>query len=193
MTLFDADFSWHNAPPSVLFEDNDVTVVTGLETDFWRQTFYGFWRDNGHFLSKSVAGDFSVEVTVQGEYEALYDQAGLMIRLSESHWIKAGIEFTDGQTHLSVVITNDQSDWSLLAVPFDRDGIRIRLTRHAEAIRIQYLNVLDNGWKPVRLGYFPATGTVDVGIMCCSPKREGFKARFKDFHLGAPIGKDLHD
>lgn len=193
MSLRDAEFSWGVAPASFAFADDVLEVVTADQTDFWRETFYGFWRDNGHFLSRPVAGDFSVEVTVQGDYAALYDQAGLMIRLSESHWIKTGIELTDGHMYFSVVVTNDTSDWSLLEVPIAPEGIRIRLTRHAEAIRVQYFNVTDQSWRPVRLAYFPISASVDVGVMCCSPQRAGFTARFKDFVLGPPIARDLHD
>ena len=193
MSLTDAEFSWGVAPASFAFADDVLEVVTADQTDFWRETFYGFWRDNGHFLSRPVEGDFSVEVTVQGDYKELYDQAGLMIRLSESHWIKTGIELTDGHMYFSVVVTNDTSDWSLVEVPIAPEGIRIRLTRHAEAIRVQYFNVIDQSWRPVRLAYFPISASVDVGVMCCSPQRAGFKARFLDFVLGPPIARDLHD
>lgn len=187
------DLTWLNEPPHHAIKDGVLEVTTGEKTDFWRETFYDFWRDDGHFLSKSVEGDFSAEVTVQGDYEVLYDQAGLMMRLSPSHWIKAGVEFTDGKSYFSVVVTNDASDWSLVEVPINPDGIRIRMTRHAEAIRVQYLDGRDNHWKPVRLAYFPPTQTVNVGVMCCSPQRQGFKARFKDLQIGPPIARDLHD
>ena len=184
--------TWHNAPPKHSFEGSSLHVETGKETDFWRETFYGFWRDSGHFLYAPVAGDFTAEVTVEGRYEVLYDQAGLMIRLSESHWIKAGIEFTDGVMYFSTVVTNGASDWSLIRIPA-AEKVRIRLTRHHEAIRVQYLDVTDNSWKPARLAYFPATASVDVGVMCCSPQREGFKVTFSDYKVGPPISRDLHD
>lgn len=193
MTIRLQDMTWLNEPPHHAIEEGVLDVTTGDKTDFWRETFYGFWRDDGHFLSAPVEGDFSAEVTVEGNYDTLYDQAGLMIRLGESQWIKAGIEYTDGKSYFSVVVTNDTSDWSLVEVPIDPDGIRIRLTRHGEAIRVQYLNAQDNSWKPVRLAYFPTSRTADVGVMCCSPQRAGFKARFKDWRIGAPIARDLHD
>ncbi|MDX8510707.1 DUF1349 domain-containing protein [Mesorhizobium captivum] len=184
--------TWLNPPPYHVFGDGTLHVRTGKETDFWRQTFYGFRRDNGHFLYRPVAGDFSAEVTIKGEYEALYDQAGLMLHLSETHWIKAGVEYTDGLAYFSVVVTNDRSDWSLVAIPADPNGVRIRLTRHAEAIRIQYRDGTDGHWKPVRLAYFPTSRSVDVGMMCCSPQREGFEVTFSDFVVGPPISRDLH-
>jgi len=193
MNAFGMELNWYNEPPDHRFEDGVLQVVTGDRTDFWRETFYGFWRDDGHFLHRAVEGDFSAEVTVQGQYEVLYDQAGLMIRLGESHWIKTGIEFTDGRMFFSVVVTNDASDWSLVEVPIDPDGIRIRLTRHHEAIRVQYFNTREQAWTPVRLAYFPPTKSVDVGVICCSPERAGFTVRFRDFTIGPPIARQLHD
>ena len=193
LKAFGLDLEWQNEPPSYTFLDGELEVVTGDKTDYWRKTYYDFLRDDGHFLSQSVEGDFSAEVTVQGTYEVLYDQAGLMIRLSESHWVKTGVEFTDGRMFFSVVVTNDTSDWSLLEVPIDPNGIRIRLTRHMEAIRVQYFNTRDRKWAPVRLAYLPPTARAQVGLMCCSPQRGGFKARFRDLVIGKPIGRNLHD
>lgn len=193
MTSANEDLTWLNPPPHHAFGDGAVHVRTGKETDFCRETFYGFWRDNGHFLYRPVEGDFSAEVTVKGDYQVLYDQAGLMLRLSETHWIKAGIEYTDGLAYFSVVVTNDTSDWSLVSIPNDPNGVRIRLTRHAEAIRIQYLDSTDGHWKPVRLAYFPISRSVDVGMMCCSPQREGFEVTFSGFTVGPPISRQLHD
>ncbi|CDX26583.1 Regulation of enolase protein 1 [Mesorhizobium sp. ORS 3324] len=188
-----AGMAWLNPPPHHAFGDGTLHVRTGKETDFWRETFYGFRRDNGHFLYRPIAGDFSAEVTVRGEYKVLYDQAGLMLRLNETHWIKAGIEYTDGLAYFSVVVTNDTSDWSLVGICADPNGVRIRLTRHAEAIRVQYLDAADGHWKPVRLAYFPVSRSVDVGMMCCSPQREGFEVTFSDFAIGPPIARELHD
>ncbi len=169
-----------------------MNVRTGLATDFWRETFYGFRRDNGHFLFQRVESDFSAEVTIQGQYEMLYDQARLMLQLSETHWIKAGIEYSDGLPCISVVITNTHSDWSLMRLPADEGAIRIRLTRHHEALRVQVQNPTRLNWLPVRLGYLPPTSVADVGLMCCSPERAGFQVTFSDFTLGPAISRDLH-
>jgi uncharacterized protein len=184
---------WLNPPARHVFDGNEVHVATGNGTDFWRETFYGFWRDNGHFLYKYVDGDFTAEVTVKGKFDVLYDQAGLMMRLSETHWIKASIEFTDGQMYFSVVVTNDASDWSLVNIPIGEDGTSIRLTRHGEAVRVQYLDVSDQRWKPTRLAYFPPSKSVAIGLMCCSPEREGFEVTFRDFKVYPPISRNLHD
>ena len=110
------------------------------KTDFWRETFYGFIRDSGHAYLRGVSGDFTASATVLGDYEALYDQAGLFLRLDEKHWIKAGIEYTDGLMHFSVVVTNGVSDWSVIPLPEagPKDEVAVRLTRHGDAVRVQF-------------------------------------------------------
>ncbi|MBZ9935560.1 DUF1349 domain-containing protein [Mesorhizobium sp. BR1-1-16] len=190
----DADaYRWLNPPQYCEFRDGDLFVRTADRTDFWRGTFYGFWHDNGHFFHRSVEGDFTAKVTIDGRYDTLYDQAGLMVRLSETHWIKAGIEFTDGALHFSVVVTNDQSDWSMLKIVPPTHGLRLRMTRHGEAIRVQYLDAEDGHWKMARLAYLPRSSSIDVGMMCCSPQRPGFEVTFHDFKLGPAIARDLHE
>jgi uncharacterized protein len=183
--------TWLNPPPESLQAGDRLTVTTGERTDFWRKTHYGFIRDTGHFLHHPVDGDFTAEVTVEGRYEALYDQAGLMLRIGETQWVKAGIEYTDGQPFFSTVITNDRSDWSIVALPFPADRIRLRLTRHADAIRVQVQRP-DGGWTMTRLGYL-APGPAQVGVMTCSPERAGFTVTFRDYTCGPAIDRALHD
>jgi regulation of enolase protein 1 (concanavalin A-like superfamily) len=84
---------WLNEPPFWRDEDGVLSVVTGDRTDFWRETHYGFIRDDGHFRYETVPGDFTAEIAFGGDYRALYDQAGLMLRADERNWLKAGIEF----------------------------------------------------------------------------------------------------
>lgn len=185
--------TWLNAPESAFLTSEGLTVVTANETDFWRGTFYGFWRDSGHFHHKTVSGDFTAEVTITGKFDTLYDQAGLMLRLSETHWLKAGIEYTDGQMHFSVVVTNDNSDWSQMPLEASGGRIRLRLTRHAEAIRVQYEDPASKKWKAARLAYLPKSESIELGIMCCSPQRQGFEVTFSDFTVTGPQRRDLHD
>jgi regulation of enolase protein 1 (concanavalin A-like superfamily) len=52
-----------------------------------------------------------MQVRVRANYDALYDQAGIMVRIDERNWVKAGIEKSDGKCQLSSVLTVDQSDW----------------------------------------------------------------------------------
>ncbi|WP_412753705.1 DUF1349 domain-containing protein [Krasilnikovia sp. M28-CT-15] len=182
---------WLNEPPQWSVEGDTVRAVTAADTDFWRNTFYGFIHDNGHFYHRDVSGDFTAEVTVHGRYDTLYDQSGLMLRVDERNWLKTGIEYTDGTTHVSTVITREFSDWSMVPWPDYAGSLRIRLTRHDTALRVQCATD-DGGWRLLRLGYLDLPESVQVGVMCCSPQRAGFGASFTGFTVTEPISRELH-
>jgi hypothetical protein len=114
-----------------------------------------------------------------------------MIRLDSANWIKTGVEYTDGLPHFSAVVTRDFSDWSVL--PADSTGpVWLRLTKLGGAIRIQY-SVDGLSFPMLRLAYFPQAGRTLIGLMCCSPEREGFAVEFSQFRISEPITKSLHE
>jgi uncharacterized protein len=178
---------WLNEPPHWTLEGDDLEtgileIVTGLETDFWRVTHYGFTRDNGHAYLERAADDFVARVKFSGEYEELYDQAGLMIRLDENNWIKTGIELEAGKLCLSAVVTREFSDWSVIPIKTRPEAVWLRLERTGDAVRVDY--ALDGEhYEMLRLAYFPPSVPVSIGPMACSPKRAGFKAQFTNFKL----------
>jgi len=175
-------FTWLNPPSRWRRDGEDLIVTTDDHTDFWRKTEYGFIRDNGHFAHRTIVGDFSVELTFVGEYQALYDQAGLMIRLDAERWIKTGIEFTDETMNFSTVVTDDTSDWSLIPLNGSphRAVIRARLVRKGATVTTAFQRE-NGGWQTARVAGFPDVQECHVGVMCCSPQRAGFEVRFSDF------------
>jgi regulation of enolase protein 1 (concanavalin A-like superfamily) len=187
------DMNWFNPPAKAEMRDGRLQVLSSQQTDFWQGTYYGFHRDNGHFLHRPRGGDFTAEVTFIGHYEELYDQAGLMIRADATHWMKCGIEYTDGAKHFSVVVTNGNSDWSAFRLDHDFDRISVRVTRNGDALFIQYRTDRMTEWRMARLAYFdPAFEEVLVGPAFCSPQREGFEAEFLDFSLTDPVSREIH-
>jgi hypothetical protein len=129
---------------------------------------------------------------VQGEYEKLYDQAGIMVRIDERAWVKAGIEHSDGQPLLSSVLTIGQSDWATGMYGGDAADFRLRVTVRSGVLRLQ-VSADAQTWHLVRLSPFPNAPSYLVGPMCCSPQRAGLRVAFSDLRVGAPIDKDLHD
>jgi regulation of enolase protein 1 (concanavalin A-like superfamily) len=192
IAMFDR-YRWANEPPSWRVEDGMLHLTTGDRTDFWQHTFYGFRRDNGHAFLEAVSGDFTASAIVNGAYEQLYDQAGLMLMIDERNWVKTGIEYTDGMMHFSVVVTREGlSDWSVIPLPnaAPQDDVHVRLTRHGEAVRVQYA-IGERQWQMARLAPFPDR-EAEVGVMACSPERSGFQATFRDIAVGPPIARKLH-
>jgi len=188
--------SWLNQPKEWHLEGGALggvlEVVTDHKTDFWRETHYGFIRDSGHFYHCETSGDFTAELRVRARYDELYDQAGIMVRLDHAHWVKAGIEMSDGSSLLSSVLTVGQSDWATGAYNHDPTDFWIRATVAAGVLRLQ---VSPDGktWPLVRLSPFPRAPAYAVGPVCCTPERSGLQVRFSNFRVGAPSGKGLHD
>ncbi len=175
---------WHQEPPRWNVEDNEINVLTGAKTDFWRKTHYGFIRDNGHFYFQEIEGDFVAEVKISGQYESLYDQAGLMVRVDESNWIKCGIEFVAGVQQASVGVTRDFSDWSVTALPENPASIWLKVTRRKEALEVHY-SLDGRNFVMLRMTYLTLNEAVQVGLMGASPDGDGFAVTFKDFKISS--------
>ncbi len=171
---------WYNEPQSWTAQDDRVTVTSDPKTDFWRKTHYGFVRDNGHFYFQQITGDFVADVKFGGVYNALYDQAGLMVRVDEANWIKCGIESVDGIQHVSAVVTRDYSDWSIVPLPQNPPSIWLRVTRQGSAVEVHYS--LDGAdYTLVRTAHFSSAEVAQVGLMCASPEGDGFTVTFEGF------------
>ncbi|MFS2174360.1 DUF1349 domain-containing protein [Rhizobium pisi] len=186
------DGTWLNEPANWRADETGLTMTTGEKTDFWRETYYGFTRDSGHFLAFPTADSFTAQIRIQGEFRTLYDQAGLMVRIDEKRWVKTGVEFTDGEPFLSTVVTDGKSDWSV-AQPFkELEDFRIRVTVADGAMRIQASRD-GSFWPLLRLAPFPAAERYEVGPAACTPERSGLRVRFSEFSIGAAIATGLHD
>lgn len=182
---------WLNPPEDWTLNGSGLTVSTTAKSDFWRNTFYGFCRDSGHFWHSQVNGNFTAKAVFEGEYRHLYDQAGMMLRLDGRNWIKLGIEHSDGHPNFSIVVTRENSDWSVVPQPTVSGMQTVRLTRLGAAV-IAHFKRADGEWQLLRVADFPADEAVDIGFMACSPERAGFRARFCEFSISEPVDKPLH-
>ena len=173
---------WYNEPPACTVEEDKISVTSGGKTDFWRETHYGFIRDNGHFFYQEITGDFIIEVKVTGKYQDLYDQAGIMVRLDEFNWLKCGIEFVEGVQQISAVVTREYSDWSVVPAPQNPTSIWLRLTRRGTAVEIHY-SFDGEEYTLLRLAYLTPAQTVNAGVMCASPEGNGFPIIFEKIKI----------
>jgi regulation of enolase protein 1 (concanavalin A-like superfamily) len=174
--------TWFNEPASVSYPEGGVVARAKPKTDFWRKTYYGYVTDNGHFFHLPVSGEFTFEARVIGKYASLYDQAGLMVRLDEKHWMKCGSEFFEQRRWASVVFTHDFSDWSTLDDLSQSGPVWWRVARKKDSIEAQCSSD-GKTFLTVRQGYFPAAVEVQVGVMCAAPEGAGFEAAFDNLKL----------
>ncbi|GAB5342905.1 DUF1349 domain-containing protein [Pseudomonas fluorescens] len=184
---------WLNKPHYCqAFSDGTLEVVTDSQTDFWRKTHYGFIRDSGHFLGFATSASFTAQVRVNADFRELYDQAGIMVRLNEETWLKAGIEYNDGMPMISSVLTHGTSDWAPSCFSGDPTDFWLRVTVSDGVLRLQY-STDGMTWPLLRLAPFPVAQSYTVGPMCCTPQRQGLRVRFSEWSLSQPLGRDLHD
>ncbi|MBX7171515.1 MAG: DUF1349 domain-containing protein [Pyrinomonadaceae bacterium] len=173
---------WFNEPKIWSFENGVLRVEVDSGTDFWRITHYDFIRDNGHSYYQKQDGDFTAKVRIRGNYQELYDQGGLMIRIDEKNWIKTGIEFVNGVQNLSAVVTRDFSDWSVVQRNDNPPEVWFKILRKNDFVEISYS--FDNkDFAMLRLAYFPPNVPVQIGIMCAAPDGKGFPIDFDNFSV----------
>lgn len=178
--------TWLNPPPSAEITGDDLVVSTGDRTDFWRTTGYGFVHDDGHALLMDLPNGAAVEVTFIADFDTLYDQAGVMVRVDEHTWIKAGAEVSDGVIQLGAVVTRNESDWSAAPVPeWAGKPVSMRVSRAGDAVTIR-ARCQEEPWRFVRLAPLASQLTAAAGPFCCSPQRAGLSVRFTRFDIGEP-------
>jgi len=173
---------WFNEPASSRIAGNQLLVTTKPKTDFWRKTFYEYVTDNGHMFFLAVSGDFTFECRVAGKYAASYDQAGLMVRIDSSNWLKCGLELVDGIGHASVVVTREYSDWSTVRGITTKEPLTWRMVRKGSSLEVLY-SLDGKNFTSTRLGYLALQASVDTGIMCASPEGGGFECTFDEIRL----------
>lgn len=179
-TELNSKLKWHCEPSNWKIENKRLTIDVDPETDFWQKTHYGFQVDNGHFLFSDVEGDFILETHAQCNFKHQYDQAGLMVRVSEECWVKASVEFEPEESNkLGAVVTNHgYSDWSTQDVEDSFTKFKLRIIRNGSTYIVQYFDTKLNEWIQIRMFHLFDQQTVSVGIYCCSPKEAGFSAHF---------------
>ncbi|WP_416405349.1 DUF1349 domain-containing protein [Arthrobacter sp. LFS091] len=182
---------WTNQPGAVVELEGDLLVTAAEGSDAWRITSYGFIHDTEHALLAPFPQDSAMEVEFTAAFSQQFDQAGIFVRISPEHWIKAGVEYADGAAQLGAVVTDRFSDWSLAPVPDWNGGrIRIRVSRAGDALTIRA--AAEGGeLQLVRVVPLEPTLTAQAGPFACSPTRDGLTVPFHTWRSSPPDGQ-LH-
>ncbi|MET8520250.1 DUF1349 domain-containing protein [Nocardioides sp. NPDC004968] len=169
---------WTHPPVAAVARGSDLLVTAAEGSDAWRTTSYGFVHDSEHALLAPFAQDTAVEVEFTAAFSQQFDQAGIFVRVSETHWVKAGVEYADGRPQLGAVVTDGRSDWSLAAVPDWRDRkVLMRVSRSGDALTIRA--AVDGGpLQLVRLVPFAPDLVAEAGPFTCAPTRAGLTITF---------------
>jgi uncharacterized protein len=178
---------WYNEPPNWEHQEDLIVVTSGAKTDFWRRVDCGYIRDNGNFYYQEVKGDFTARVKIINQYENIYGQAGLMIRVDERTWFKSSIEFVEGMHFVSTVLTNEQSEWTVVPLLDKLPSLWLCLQRRGSSIEVQY-SIDGESYTTLTTAYLTEKETVQVGLVCASPENEGCQITFQNFQIEAMKG-----
>lgn len=183
---------WFYEPKESTVTEDSVTIITEPGTDYWQRTYYGFRNDNGHIFYQPVEDTyFTFSFKVTFDSSAMYDQCGVAIYQDSDNWFKSGIEYHSPESGwLGSVVTNEgYSDWATTEVDASINTIWYRLSRRDSDFLLECS--LDNvTYEQMRMFHLKqGSGSVNLGVMACSPTDGSFKAVFSDFKMEECIWK----
>jgi regulation of enolase protein 1 (concanavalin A-like superfamily) len=184
---------WHCEPPRWATDPDGrcLRVEPAAATDFWQRTHYGFQADNGHFLYTPLSGDFVLTVHVRFRPVHQYDQAGVLVRVSPSCWLKASVEYEpSGPSRLGAVVTNfGYSDWSTQGFAAGAGAVWLRVRREGDDYIVDASSD-GQAWEQLRLAHLHEGrgAAVACGVYARSPRGAGFVAEFGD--LAIDLGRE---
>lgn len=186
MKLNPNEMKWTRAPKNYTVSDDRVEIITEPHTDLWQRTYYHFRNDNAPvFQIETDERYFSFTVKTEFDSKVRFDQSGIVIYLDSDNWLKASIEYEDGQIQRlgSVVTNNGYSDWATVDVDASIKSIWFRLSRREDDFCIE--NSSDGViFKQMRICHmFHAKETIRFGIYACSPEDSSFQATFTNMEL----------
>ena len=174
---------WLNPPVNTVEVNSQLKVTTVHESDFWRNTSYGFVHDSGHALLTDFPAHSSMEVTFILDYSGQFDQAGIIVYGDSHHWIKAGVESADGFPQVGAVVTSINSDWSLAPVPtWMGKQVTVRASRTNDALTIRARCGEDD--QLIRLAPIDASLPMSAGPHCASPVSRSLEITFTHWTHG---------
>lgn len=187
---------WTTEPAHVDERGGDLHVTAVEGSDAWRVTSYGFVHDTEHALLAPFPQETAMEVEFTAAFSEQFDQAGIFVRASDQHWVKAGVEYADGACQLGAVVTDGVSDWSLAPVS-DWVGkrLRVRVSRSGNALTVR-AGVVDGAdgagatgaaeLQLVRVIPLDPELEVEAGPLVCAPTRPGLTVPFHSWQLVEP-------
>ena len=191
---------WINQAKTFEITTQLVKITTEPNTDLWQRSYYGFRHDNAPALLIESGNNFTFTVRVTFEYQARFDQCGLIIYLDSENWFKASIEYENEViSRLGSIVTNyGYSDWATTDIS-TTNSMWYRLSRRGADFLIESS---ENGiaFKQMRIFHLHSLGETSsemgklnppvqpvfplkYGLYACSPMNSSFEAKFNNFRL----------
>ncbi len=186
MKINPREMEWLREPIKNTVTEDRVEIITQPFTDLWQRTYYHFRNDNAPALQmKTKEKYFSFSVKTDFDTKVRYDQSGIIMYLDSDNWLKASVEYENGEIQRlgSVVTNNGYSDWSSVDIDASIKSIWFRLSRRDDDFCIE--NSFDGvNYKQMRVCHmFNVKDEIPFGIYACSAEDSSFKATFTSMEL----------
>lgn len=106
-----------------------------------------------------------------------------MIYLDNSHWVKCGIEYCDGQSLLSVVVCNVFSDWSTQPWPTCSARLRVHKVLQSSSVVIEAAPIGSDDFRFIRIAHLSSLA-VHKGNELTDLERNGSGDEEMDWRMG---------
>ena len=180
------EMQWIRAPKQYAITEDRVEMTTEPHTDLWQRTYYHFRNDNAPVLQLETAEEyFSFVFRTAFDTKVRYDQSGLVMYLDSENWLKASVEYENGEIQrLGTVVTNNgYSDWASTDIDASIKAMWFRLSRREQDFCVE--NSEDGAhFRQMRICHmFNAERTIRFGVYACSAEDSSFSATFTDMEL----------
>lgn len=177
--------TWTHPPVAAEPDDGGSLRVTAAETsDAWRTTSYGFVHDSEHGLVAPFAVGEAMEVVFDVDFSGQFDQAGIFLVADAEHWVKAGVEVTEGAPQVGAVVTHTMSDWSVAPMPgWAGRSVRVRVSRGPDSITVR-AGVDGEPLALVRVAPWPGELDSSAGPLVAAPSRAGLVVTLRGWWRG---------
>jgi len=109
-----------------------------------------------------------------------------MVRFSEEEWLKASIEYEEGEPcKLGAVVTRaGYSDWSTEDLPTSKAlSYSLRLRCNGGDVLVDYRGNAATEWRTIRMAHLCGPQTALTGFYACSPKGAGFRVELESLTI----------
>lgn len=169
-------FEWLNEPANLNYNEAGMEILTAPQTDFWQHKQHHISKDNGHFFYCRQDGNFSSVVHWSFKDSGGFRQCGLMLRLDDRNWIKAGLMSADSdQPQIGTVVTaGGYSDWATTSTPEISNEIWFKVKR-LNGDYLLFYSADGQVYKQLRMLHFQSEyPEIKVGAYACSPQNQSF-------------------
>jgi regulation of enolase protein 1 (concanavalin A-like superfamily) len=144
-------------------DGKELRMCAPSKKDFWSKTFYNplLIKSDASALLTIIPNNHEITTKIDFEFEpkSQFDQAGLLIYIDDQHWVKCGIEYCDGSPRLSVVVTNEFSDWSTQPWGSNSVSLKVHKVNQSNSLVVEAAPLGSSDFQFVRIAHLSPYGS----------------------------------